>query len=125
MKKIVILAALVSSLSGCVQQQTPEQFGAALGRDTVLKDNDGLCYSAGWNYEMSKDSPIDGERRQNAAELAIVRKELAFRQLKGDMTCAHRMEQGQREAALENAKTRAVRNEQAEQEARAARAAAY
>lgn len=124
MKKIVILAALVASLSGCAQQ-TPEQFGAALGRDAVLKDNDGLCYSAGWSYEMQAHSPIDGERRQNAAELSIIRKELAFRQLKGDIDCARRMEQGQHEAKALNAQRGAVRSQQDEQEARAARAAAY
>lgn len=107
------MAALALSLAGGAQP-TPKQYGESLGRDAVMMDNDGLCNRAGWAYG-----------KQSTYELAIIRKELKFRGLKGDLPCARKMVEGIQEAEKTTREHDAWKAQQNEQEARAARAATY
>lgn len=105
------------ALSSCAQQTT-EAFGEVLGRDAVLKD-------AGWAHKMSEHSPFPDERRNNVSKLSIASKELKFRKLDDDKTCAWNMEKGATDTMYLNTERKQENQTPAEQNVREARAASY
>ena len=74
---------------------------------------------------MVKHSPFPTERQSNAAQLEIVKKEMVYRGLVDDKTCHWNMEKGKLAAERENHQRKVSSDAQAEQEARAKRAASY